>query len=606
MQAMTDSNGAVDATDPDRGSGTSPEVERADLLLSRLAGERARLQAEVEPSTALDRSVLRAAVVGDRETLARLGLDLGDAWLDDVVTALVTGEPVHVETVGPYAAHHLDDRGRLDVRADNLAAEDLTGIALGASLRRVLHGWPGVQVVVLLDDLNVPGGRGLVPSDRAQFVTAMTTLLQDHGVLPPIGDLDGSYHVLCESDQLGVLPELVARLQDSPHGRVEGRLDDELVFWPTTELVDGLALTSTNRQRELRRVGIVLVRHGRPTCQALDASRFLDGTRADRLRVLMLGTQLRSQQDKTYAILRALDLATTDSFHNVFYDAGLLPPPLFALAVCELLISEVLRWRDRARRHDGWERFDPVEYAERNYLRRVLPADQHIVQIAAERLAAAMGSPPRKVVDAIDVGTGPNLYPAMLVAPYLAHDGRLALLEYAGPNRRYLEATLLDDPERVDPTVAPGWARFEDLMVTATDARYRGALDRVRRLAWVTPGSIWHLPTRAADLVTSFFVAESITTSRRALWQAIRSLARCLRPDGLLVAAHMLGSSGWPAGEGTHFPAVPLTAADLRRAYLDAGLDADLEVVGTTDADRAREGYDAMAVVVARHGRPVR
>jgi hypothetical protein len=61
----------------------------------------------------------------------------------------------------------------------------------------------------------------------------------------------------------------------------------------------------------------------------------------------------------------------------------------------------------------------------------------------------------------------------------------------------------------------------------------------------------------------------------------------------------MVGSSGWPAGNAT-FPAVDLSVTEIAQAYRDAGLDFTLHTAGdAAGADRPRDGYAGMCVVVA-------
>ena len=141
-------------------------------------------------------------------------------------------------------------------------------------------------------------------------------------------------------------------------------------------------------------------------------------------------------------------------------------------------------------------------------------------------------------------------------------------------------------------------------MVSLGGPRYRGALERARARSRIVAGSVFALPAAAFDLVTSYFVAESITASRREFRVALRSLAASIRPGGLLVVAHMVGSLGWYAGAEGRFPAVRLDVEDLEDAYCDLDLDFAINVVGEGAAVRARPGYHGMAVAVARR-RPV-
>ncbi|MGH3429739.1 MAG: hypothetical protein ACRDQZ_19585, partial [Mycobacteriales bacterium] len=92
--------------------------------------------------------------MGDEEELARGGLDARYAQLNQVLNPLVSGAPfVEIETVGPYAAHHVVD-GRLDVSFGNIPNDERAGILFASILRDALSGLRNVRIVVLLDDLH--------------------------------------------------------------------------------------------------------------------------------------------------------------------------------------------------------------------------------------------------------------------------------------------------------------------------------------------------------------------------------------------------------------------------------------------------------------------
>jgi SAM-dependent methyltransferase len=583
--------------------GAGRALVRASQLLARLEARIGELQEHLDAhgQGQRRRQLLAAVARRDSEALAGLGLDLSFAWLDDVIASLIAGAPyVDIETVGPYAHHHFDHSGNVDVRASNLPPDEEVGLFLGAALRDVLRPCPNVRFVALLDEFTVLFDRpDIAAHQRDLYVIEMYHLLRDRGLLRS-GDVPGrDYVLLRESELAEQVDVLIERLDACGRGVIE-RTAGDVVFRPAKWFVEQLALHSSNRQRELSRQGILLRRDGRPTCHAMDAAGFLNPINQRIVHLLMLDSQYAAQQDKTYALVRALDVVRQESYHNVFYDSSLLGPEAVTLVTFELMAEEARRYLREWERSTPWERFDSREYVDRNY-GRILPADEEIVTIVAGELARAwpgVGADLPGITAAIDVGAGPNLYPAMLIAPYVADGGRLTLLEYTEANRAYLNAVLQGAPSEEETTL---WAAFETLMASVGGDRYGGVVDRVRRTATVAAGSIFDLPADGYDIVSSFFVAESITTSRREFRLAIRSLARCLRPRGVLVAAHMVGSYGYPAGAGTHFPAVNLMLQDVDEAYRDADVEHTVHLVGHDGRDRPRDGYQGMAVVVGRH-----
>lgn len=246
-------------------------------------------------------------------------------------------------------------------------------------------------------------------------------------------------------------------------------------------------------------------------------------------------------------------------------------------------------------RGDGfsdWNAFDVDEYVDRCYAQRIMDVDAFIIRGVIDAFRE-LDLQPGELARAVDVGAGPNLFPALLLAPFLRPaegGGRLELIDVSRPNRDYLRSVLEADSAGI-------WAKFEDLMVSCS-GRWAGAFDRVRAVAEVRAGDVYALPPENYDAVSSFFVTESITTSADECRLAIEKLIAATRPGGLVVVGHMLGSHGWHAGTGVHFPAVPVTVALLREWYGDH-LDG-LQVVDPPLTPEVREDYAGTAVVVGR------
>jgi hypothetical protein len=408
------------------------------------------------------------------------------------------------------------------------------------------------------------------------------------------------YVLVREHDLSRDLDAITERLRHGETGSLEETDLGDLVYRPTERLIENLALDSDSRRRDFRRNGILLARRGRPTCHALDAAGFLNPINKSIAHVVVLDQRLRAQQDKVYALLRAVGKVTPENYHNVFFDAEHLSPALVAYALSEILLDQLSGFLRMTELYANWEEFDPGEYTERNYGRRILPEDRDVIAVVTDQLARA-ALPPDGLVSAADVGAGPTFYPAMLLAPYLAEDGQVSLIEYTRRNRDYLMAEI--DAARQGEE-AGNWSAFEELMVALGGSRYGGALRRAAMCSRLVAGSIFELPVDSFDLVTSFFVAESITTSRHEFRIALRSLAGSVRDGGMLIVAHMVGSLGWTAGVGNRYPALRLGVEEIEEAYRATDLDFELHLVGEGAAEKARDGYQGMAVVTARRSGP--
>jgi hypothetical protein len=189
---------------------------------------------------------------------------------------------------------------------------------------------------------------------------------------------------------------------------------------------------------------------------------------------------------------------------------------------------------------------------------------------------------------AVDVGAGTNLYPALLMLPWVRS---IVLTEYAPANIDWLAESLADGPGEW--AWRPFWDRLAGLPAyehVDQPRRRLAASCEVRRL------SIFDLPRRAWNLGSMFFVADGMTEDEPEFEQAVRSFLGALTPGAPFMMAFMEGSEGYDVS-GIEFPSVRVTQGSLSE------LLARLPVVGT-DVMRTdktvrplRPGYDGMLFV---------
>lgn len=233
-----------------------------------------------------------------------------------------------------------------------------------------------------------------------------------------------------------------------------------------------------------------------------------------------------------------------------------------------------------------WSDFDADEYWKINYA-SVLPEDAEIIQGASKFLIEACGDPAR-IRQALDVGAGTNLYPALLMLPWAE---RIVFTEYASPNVDWLSENLADAPGEW--RWQPFWDQVADLPC------YRAVSDPRRALAAgheIRALSIFDLPRRTWDLGSMFFVADGMTADRAEFEAAVRAFLDALRPGSPFLMAFMEGSTGYDV-RGRRFPSVTVTPRSLDE--LLAGLPVTGTSVLRTDSSvqRLRPGYDAMLLV---------
>ncbi|HUD38683.1 MAG TPA: SCO2525 family SAM-dependent methyltransferase [Streptosporangiaceae bacterium] len=235
-----------------------------------------------------------------------------------------------------------------------------------------------------------------------------------------------------------------------------------------------------------------------------------------------------------------------------------------------------------------WSAFDADVYAKLNYA-SLIPEDEEIIRFAAGFLVQAYRNRPL-ASHAVDVGSGPNLYPALLMLPWVE---RITFTEIAPLNIGWLKANLPDAPEE-----EWAWQPFWELMARLPEyENIREPRQRLAGIHHIVEKSIFELPSRTWDLGSMFFVADGISSDQAEFELAVRSFLTALRPGAPFMMAFMEGSTGYEVS-GVAFPAVRIRQDTLIR------LLADLPVAGTqilrTDKSirPLRPGYDSMLLVV--------
>lgn len=201
--------------------------------------------------------------------------------------------------------------------------------------------------------------------------------------------------------------------------------------------------------------------------------------------------------------------------------------------------------------HNGdvaWDGFDTGGYVADNYA-TLHDFDRQIITTLSPYYRALR---PGSLASSLDIGTGPNVYPLMLAA---AASRRLEALDYSASNVAYLRGICRDG---ADPSWHPFWQLCRQLnAILPTD------LDDLLQRLTVRQGDAFDLPSLGYDLVSMFFVAESVTGDRDEFEELCRRFARAAVTGGHLVAAFMAGMPDYALG-GETLPAFPLDERTLR------------------------------------------
>ena len=218
--------------------------------------------------------------------------------------------------------------------------------------------------------------------------------------------------------------------------------------------------------------------------------------------------------------------------------------------------------------------------------------DREIISRVSHFLISAFADrPPAQW--AIDVGSGTNLYPALLMLPWTE---QILLADYSESNVGWLQDQIADD---TDPWAwRPFWREMREAKgysdVDGPRKRLREACVGEPGYAGIERLSIFDLPEARWDLGTMFFVAESITKEPEEFRRCRRALRRRAEA-GCAVRGGLHGRLGRVRGGGHRLPG----RADYprrRRAAPHRARRARAERGAARDKPRVRDGYTGMIV----------
>jgi hypothetical protein len=243
----------------------------------------------------------------------------------------------------------------------------------------------------------------------------------------------------------------------------------------------------------------------------------------------------------------------------------------------------VIAARD-VRRNDScpWDAFAAQPYADNNYA-SMHEDDRALISLVGRFFASrATGAG----WQGVDVGSGSNLYPAMLMLPL---SDRITLWEYSSANVAWLEREI--------PSYSPVWDQYW-AECRAAGEMYRQVTDPRSVLAaqaTTKHASLFDLPEAEWDIGTMFFVAESMTGVRDEFERATRTFVRSLKPGAPFAAAFIRNSPGYLVGD-VPYPAVAVAEPDVCRLLTD--LTADLTVLHVAPGTAFRDGWQGMVLAL--------
>jgi hypothetical protein len=535
----------------------------------------------------------------------RRGLvDTSNAWMSDITHSIIRGrqitvEPIRVAVVSP------DSQGELE---PSIGPVDRMSLTFAGLLRNIAPREHQIGFVTVVNDAynstwratrgqKLDSRLGLYSEEvRRDHLLKLKDLAVKEEIIGP-GDIAGKDYsfittgdMVCKTDQPG---GIIHDLRLSEWGEVK-ESPEGLTFYPYEEL----RTLFFDPETEM---------YGPPRVRLSDKNGVenYDTLHAQAMRHTMQQTNgLHVASTNFYdpgigTLLRAVGSIDQQRYHSVQANWHHVSPEHYALKLAEQLEYHTHEFIGQRNHFASFETFDPYEYAMRNYGgEKALADDQEICRV----VTFALQQLNIQARSAADIGCGPNPYPGMLLLP---HADVVDLLEYSKPNRDYMEAFFSGT---LSLNHTDMWRKFGGYMVEGGGDAYANIFDDVReagqrRRIAVKQGDVFNLPQNTWDLISAYFVVDSISIYREDHHRGIASLKNALTEEGLLITANMLNRKdhiGYNAGENKQYPNISQNVQQMRQAYIDN--DMSCLVIPTGQSQRkARDGYDGMALVLACH-----
>ncbi|WP_406353693.1 SCO2525 family SAM-dependent methyltransferase [Streptomyces sp. NBC_01635] len=233
-----------------------------------------------------------------------------------------------------------------------------------------------------------------------------------------------------------------------------------------------------------------------------------------------------------------------------------------------------------------WSAFAPDAYIDINY-RISGEADLEIVRLMRDHFSRSFGVTAARSARGVDVGAGPNLYPALAMLPWC---DKITLLEYALPNIAYLER------QASDPGFDAVWDAFWEVL--SKDPAYQAVEPRKRfgEIVRVERANLFDLEGwQRWGMGTMCFVAESMTECPAEFERGVRTFMNILEAGAPFAAAFMKESQGYIVN-GIRYPAFRVAAERVEGIVGEYAEDLVVHDLQHT----VREGHEGMLLALGR------
>jgi len=227
-----------------------------------------------------------------------------------------------------------------------------------------------------------------------------------------------------------------------------------------------------------------------------------------------------------------------------------------------------------------WNKFNPHTYIENNYS-SIHDEDNLIIH----RLVDHYLSLPKLKV-ALEIGVGPNLYPVMVMLPFVK---KIECIDFSITNVIYLKKQLKK--------LANNWYQFWELMKSLNQKYKINLTENLKVKVKVKKGDIYKLSKNKYDISSMFFCAESITTEHDQFVSACKRFIKSVKPRGYLVAAFMENSQSYKVGN-VEFPSYPVNTQLINKVFMTETNDIVIKQIPLAKQP-LRPGYTGMILLTA-------
>lgn len=229
-----------------------------------------------------------------------------------------------------------------------------------------------------------------------------------------------------------------------------------------------------------------------------------------------------------------------------------------------------------------WEQFNPRAYVRDNYA-YVHDEDRQIIDLLFPYLAKKL-----KITNRVlDIGTGPNLYPLLAIAPFVAS---IDCMEYSRRNTNYLKKELQHPHDN--------WKLFADYLRRKNNCYRQAIPELLTQKIRIQRGNIFSTNKRGYDCASMFFCAESITDNRKDFTHACTQFVKTVKIGGTLLALFMENSSGYVI-DSIRFPAYPVNQNSLIQTFTPLVSELKIHRIKRANCP-LRAGYTGMLLLIGK------